>query len=56
MSDKVRPIDLAGRFGVTKQAINKFIQQGMPLDSIEAAESWYMARGAGRMGSSVRPD
>ena len=55
-NDKVRPIDLAGRFGVTKQAINKFINQGMPIDSIESAEAWYMARGAGRMGSSVRPD
>jgi len=56
MSDRPRPIDLAGRFGVTKQAINKFISQGMPIDSIESAEAWYMARGAGRMGSSVRPD
>ena len=56
-NDKVRPVDLAGRFGVTKQAINKFINQGMPIDSIESAEAWYMARGAGRMGSSsVRPD
>lgn len=55
-SDKPRPIDLAGRFGVTKQAINKFIQQGMPIDSIESAEAWYMARGAGRMGNNVRPD
>ena len=56
MSEKVRPIDLAGRFGVTKQAINKFIQQGMPIDSVESAESWYMAKGSGRMGSAVRPD
>lgn len=56
MSEKVRPVDLAGRFGVTKQAINKFINQGMPIDSIESAESWYMARGAGRMGTAVRPD
>lgn len=57
MSDKVRPIDLAARFGVTKQAINKFITQGMPIDSIESAEAWYMARrSTSSGGSQVRPD
>ena len=57
MSDKVRPVDLAARFGVTKQAINKFITQGMPIDSIESAEAWYMARrSTGSGGSQVRPD
>lgn len=51
MSDRPRPVDIAARFGVTKQAVNKFIQQGMPIDSIEAAEAWYMSRGASRGGA-----
>jgi hypothetical protein len=57
MNEKVRPIDLAARFGVTKQAINKFINQGMPIDSIEAAESWLMSRRAANNGNAnVKPD
>ena len=56
-SDKVRPVDLAARFGVTKQAINKFLTQGMPIDSIESAEAWLMARRAkDGAGGGVRPD
>ena len=51
MSERPRPVDIAARFGVTKQAVNKFIQQGMPIDSIEAAEAWYMSRGASRGGT-----
>jgi hypothetical protein len=57
MTERPRPIDLASRFNVTKQAINKFITQGMPIDSIESAEAWYMARRATSSGGSqVRPD
>lgn len=55
---KPKPIELAGRFGVSKQAINNFINQGMPVDSIESAEAWLMqrrARGNGA-GPTVRPD
>lgn len=47
MSDRPRPIDLAGRFGVSKQLINKYITQGMPIDSVESAEAWLNARRAG---------
>jgi len=43
-SDKVRPIDLAARWGVKKQYINTLLTQGMPIDSIESAEAWYNAR------------
>jgi hypothetical protein len=46
MNNKVRPIDLAGRFGVSKQVINKYITQGMPIDSVESAEAWLNSRRA----------
>lgn len=55
---KPKPIELAARFGVSKQAINNFINQGMPIDSLESAEAWLMqrrARGNGG-GQTVRPD
>jgi hypothetical protein len=32
--------ELSERWGVTPQAISKFRQAGMPMDSVEAAESW----------------
>jgi hypothetical protein len=32
--------ELSDRWGVTPQAISKFRQAGMPMDSVEAAESW----------------
>jgi hypothetical protein len=55
---KPKPIELAGRFGVSKQAINNFINQGMPIDSIESAEAWLMQRRARANGGgqTVRPD
>lgn len=53
MSDRPRPIDLAGRFGVSKQLINKYITQGMPIDSIESAEAWLNARRAAGPGTGT---
>jgi hypothetical protein len=44
----VRPIDIAERLGLSRQTINGFIRQGMPVSSIEDAEAWYHSRGARR--------
>jgi hypothetical protein len=57
MAERLRPIDFAARFGVTKQVINKYINQGMPIDSIESAEAWLMSRRSGGASSAnVKPD
>ena len=37
----IRPIDISRRLGIPKQTVNNYISQGMPLDTIEAAEAWY---------------
>ena len=55
MSEKVRPIDLANRWGVKKQYINTLLTQGMPIDSIEAAEAWYNARRSSSV-NNILPD
>jgi hypothetical protein len=44
----IRPIEIAEHLGLSRQAINKFVNQGMPLDSIESAEAWYNSRRAAR--------
>jgi hypothetical protein len=46
----VRPVDIAERLEISRQAINGFINQGMPTDSIEAAEAWYNERQMRRNG------
>lgn len=57
MSERVRPVDLAVRFGITKQAVNKLIQAGMPIDSLESAEAWRMSRQAKEGGAaSIKTD
>lgn len=48
----IRPIDIAGRLGISRQLVNAYITQGMPIDSFEAAESWVMSRRAVRGGAS----
>lgn len=48
MSDRPRPIDIAGRLGISKQLVNAYITQGMPIDSIESAEAWVMSKRAVR--------
>jgi hypothetical protein len=48
----VRPVDIAERLGLARQTINTFIRQGMPIDSIEAAEAWYNERQMRRNGGS----
>lgn len=53
MSERPRPIDIAGRLGISKQLVNAYITQGMPIDSIEAAESWVMSRRAVRGGAQA---
>jgi len=54
MSDRPRPIDIAGRLGISKQLVNAYITQGMPIDSIESAEAWVMSKRAVRGGGSGR--
>lgn len=51
----VRPIDIAKHLKVSRQAINAFIHQGMPIDSIEGAAAWYNARRAARGADSGTP-
>lgn len=36
----VRQVDLANRWGVSRAAVSKMWKVGMPLDSVEAAETW----------------
>lgn len=48
----VRPVDIAERLGLARQTINTFIRQGMPIDSVEAAEAWYNERQMRRNGGS----
>jgi hypothetical protein len=48
----VRPVDIAERLEISRQAINGFINQGMPTDSIEAAEAWYNERQMRRNGGA----
>lgn len=40
----IRPIDLANRWNVLKQTVNNYINEGMPLTSIEDAEAWRNSR------------
>jgi hypothetical protein len=48
----VRPVDIAERLEISRQAVNGFINQGMPTDSIEAAEAWYNERQMRRNGGA----
>lgn len=48
----VRPVDIAERLEISRQAVNGFIQQGMPTTSIEDAEAWYNERSMRRNGGS----
>lgn len=50
MSERPRPIDIAGRLGISKQLVNAYITQGMPIDSFESAEAWVMSKRAVRGG------
>ena len=50
MSDRPRPIDIAGRIGISKQLVNAYITQGMPIESFESAEAWVMSKRAVRGG------
>ena len=52
----VRPLDIAKHLRVSRQAINAFINQGMPSDSIESASAWYNARRAARGADAGTPD
>lgn len=49
----VRPVDIAERLNISRQAINNFIRQGMPTDSMESAEAWYNARSTRRNDNEV---
>ena len=40
----VRPIDLARRWNVNPSRITQLIKEGLPLDSVEAAEAWRDGR------------
>lgn len=48
----VRPIDIAKALDLSKQSINHFINEGMPTDSVEAAQAWYNSRRAARGGDA----
>ena len=48
----VRPVDIAERLEISRQAVNGFINQGMPTDSVEAAEAWYNERQMRRNGGA----
>lgn len=49
--NRPRNIDFAARFGVKKQQVQTWINQGMPVDSYESAEAWVGARLKGGAGS-----
>jgi hypothetical protein len=51
----VRKVDIAEHLGVSRQAINAFVNQGMPDDSLESAAAWYNARRAARGADAVTP-
>ena len=56
---RITKVELAGRLGVVKQQVQKWVDQGMPIDSVESAEAWVMARRAKGMAEStipVKPD
>ena len=48
----VRPVDIAERLSISRQAVNGFINQGMPTDSVESAEAWYNERQMRRNGGA----
>lgn len=56
---RITKVEFAGRLGVVKQQVQKWVEQGMPIDSIEAAEAWVMSRRA-KGGAAdtvpIRPD
>jgi len=43
---KITKVEFAGRLGTSKQQVQKWVEQGMPIDSIESAEAWVMAKRA----------
>lgn len=56
---RITKVEFAGRLGVAKQQVQKWIEQGMPIDSLENAEAWVMAKRA-KGGSAetvpIKPD
>lgn len=56
---RITKVEFAGRLGVTKQQVQKWVEQGMPIDSLESAEAWVMAKRA-KGGTAdtvpIRPD
>jgi hypothetical protein len=46
---------LAASLGITGAGAHKCIKRGMPIDSIEAAQSWYQRNGRSRISSQPRP-
>jgi hypothetical protein len=48
-------VDIATALRLSKQAVNGFKREGMPTDSIEAAQAWYNARRASRGADAVVP-
>jgi len=46
---------LAAALGITGAGAHKCIKRGMPIDSIEAAQSWYQRNGRSRIASQPRP-
>lgn len=49
----VRPIDVAKRLNLTKQAVNECLRRGMPLTTMAEAEAWYYSRIVRRTDNSV---
>lgn len=48
-------VDIAAALRLSKQAVNGFKREGMPTDSIEAAQAWYNARRAARGADAAVP-
>jgi hypothetical protein len=49
----IRPIDIAKALDMSRQAVNGFIQAGMPTDSVESAQAWYNSRRAARGADAI---
>lgn len=50
---EVRPIDVAKRLNISKQAVNELLRKGLPLSSMAEAEAWYYSRLARRADNTV---
>lgn len=56
---RITKVEFAGRLGVAKQQVQKWVEQGMPIDSLESAEAWVMSRrakGGSEATIPVKPD